>query len=130
MPSRRERLRKLVEVQQQLKALHEMRHAGHLAAAEAAAGEAADLAAGRPGSLSDIFPDLYARRIDAALARQAASLDKAHREAGAIAAATARTNMAARSWREAQRAEDRRRQEIETLEAVERLLRDDGADGA
>ena len=43
MATRKERLKKLVSVQEQLKALHEMRHAGFLAEAASAESEAAEL---------------------------------------------------------------------------------------
>ena len=44
MTSRKDRLKKLVKVQEQLKAFHETRHAGFLAAASAAETEARELA--------------------------------------------------------------------------------------
>lgn len=125
MVARKERLRKLVEVQEQLKAFHEMRRAGFLSAAASAAEEAAALAArfGQPGSLADLFPDLYVRRIDAALARERRNLDGARIEAASVAAATARTNMVERSWKEAVRADERLAQDRETLEAVMNAIR-------
>jgi hypothetical protein len=72
MASRTERLKKLVEVQEQLKAFHEMRRATALAEAAAAGREAAELAArfDAPDSLTDLFPDLYARGVERALRRQ------------------------------------------------------------
>jgi hypothetical protein len=124
MASRTERLRKLVDVQEKLKALHEMRRANALAEAAAAGREAAELAArfDATDSLTDLFPDLYARRVERALRRQDQRLAAASKEAGHVATQTARTNMVERSWREARRDDDRQAQDRATLEAVELLL--------
>jgi hypothetical protein len=124
MASRAERLRKLVEVQEQLKAFHEMRRATALAEAAAAGREAAELAArfDAPDSLTDLFPDLYARGVERALRRQDQKLASAGIEAGHVATQTARTNMVERSWREAVRADERQAEDRATLEAVERAL--------
>jgi len=123
MTSRRERLKKLVSVQEQLKALHETRHAGFLAQAAAAGQEAEELAARSDGatSLSALFPDLYHRRISQALTRQADNQDLARTEAERVATATARTNMVERSYREARHKDDRARGERDTLEMIEQL---------
>ena len=123
MTSRRERLKKLVSVQEQLKALHETRHAGFLAQAAAAGQEAEELAARSDGatSLSGLFPDLYHRRISQALTRQVDNQDLARAEAERVAAATARTNMVERSYREARQKDDRARGERDTLEMIEQL---------
>ena len=71
MASRKERLRKLVVVQEQLKSLHETRHAGYVAAAAAAQEEAFDLVSrfDAPESMAGMFPELYHRRISAAISR-------------------------------------------------------------
>ena len=124
MVSRTERLRKLVEVQGKLKAFHEMRRATALAEAAAAGREAAELAArfDAPDSLTDLFPDLYARAVERALRRQDQKLASAQIEAGHVATQTARTNMVERSWREAVRADERQAEDRATLEAVERAL--------
>ena len=124
MASRTERLRKLVEVQEQLKAFHEMRRATALAEAAAAGREAAELAArfDAPDSLTDLFPDLYARGVERALRRQDQKLASACIEAGHVATQSARTNMVERSWREAVRADERQAEDRATLEAVERAL--------
>ena len=105
MASRTDRLRKLVDVQEQLKALHEMRRATALAEASAAGREAEELAArfDAEDSLTDLFPDLYARRVERALRRQDQRLATARKEADHVATQTARTNMVERSWREARR---------------------------
>ncbi len=123
MTTRRERLKKLVSVQEQLKALHEMRHAGFLAQAASAGQEAEELAARSDGetSLSGLFPDLYNRRITQALTRQADNRELARAEASHVAAATARTNMVERSYREARQKDDRARGERDTLEMIEQL---------
>jgi hypothetical protein len=124
MASRTERLRKLVEVQGQLKALHEMRHATALAEAASAEREAAELSArfDAEDSLTDLFPDLYARRIQRALRRRDNKLASATTEAGHVATATMRSNMIERSWRDARREDERHEQDRATLEAVERKL--------
>jgi hypothetical protein len=124
MVSRTERLKKLVEVQEQLKAFYEMRRATAIAGAAAAGREAAELAArfDAPDSLTDLFPDLYARAVERALRRQDQKLASARVEAGHVATQTARTNMVERSWREALRVDDRQAEDRATLEAVERTL--------
>jgi hypothetical protein len=119
--SRRERLRKLVDVQEQLKALHETRRAGFLAEAVAADEEARAIAErfDAPDSLAALFPDLYHNRIAGALARRDARLEDARREAGLVAAATARTNMVERAYKTAAREDERQRGDRERLEIIE-----------
>lgn len=122
MTTRVQRLRKLVVVQEKLKALHETRHAGHVAAAAAARAEAEELA-GRfdaDGTLAMAFPELYNRRISTALGTERASLAAAEAEAGRVAMATARTNMVERAWREVSRADERGRAERDLLELLAR----------
>ena len=72
MVTRVQRLKKLLAVQEQLKALHETRHAGHLAEAAAAAREAVEIGerADAEDSLSNLFPDLYSRSIANAVAQR------------------------------------------------------------
>jgi hypothetical protein len=121
MATRKERLRKLVEVQEQLKALHETRRAGFLAEA-VAAGEEAEAIAERfdaPDSLAALFPELYHNRIAGALAKRDGRLEDARREAGLIATATARTNMVERAYRTARREDERQRGDRERLEIIE-----------
>jgi hypothetical protein len=79
MASRAARLKKLVDVQAELTGLCEMRHAGLLAAANAADSEARELAErfDAPGSLAPLFADLYNRRIAQAIARREENLEKA-----------------------------------------------------
>ena len=102
MASRLERLKKLLAVQEQLKALHEVRHAGFVAGAAAAKQEAADLVDrfNANDSLSALFPDIYHRSIGSARAREEANRILAKDEATKLATATARTNMVERSYRE------------------------------
>lgn len=121
MTARKDRLRKLVEVQEQLKALHETRRAGYLAEAASAENEAAALIAhfDSAGSLSSLFPDLYHRRIANAVARQEQNLEAARREAGLVATATARTNMVERAYKDARRHDERQRGDRERLELIE-----------
>lgn len=122
MTTRKERLRKLVAVQEQLKSLHETRRAGHLAAASAAHGEAEELTASADaeGSFAALFPDLYQKRISAALAREQASLDSARSEAAKVAAATMRTNMVDKTYRAVVSKEERDSAERERLDRVVR----------
>jgi hypothetical protein len=121
MAARKDRLKKLVEVQEQLKALHETRHAGFLAEAAAADEEAKALAErfDAPDSLAALFPELYHNRIAGALARREAKLDAARREAELIAMATARTNMVERAYKTARQADERQRGDRERLELIE-----------
>ena len=120
MSTRKDRLRKLVKVQEQLKALHETRHATFLAAASAAEAEARDLVGhfDQTDSLSGLFPDLYHRRIAQAVGRQEASLESARQEAGLIAAATARTNMVERAYKDVRNRDERERSDRERLDLI------------
>lgn len=127
MTTRKERLRKLVIVQEQLKALHETRHAGFVSAAAAAGQEAAELAArfDADESMSVLFPEVYNRRIGQALARQDENIALARDEAGRIATATARTNMVERAYRDIRRQDDRDNADRERLEMIERKRQDE-----
>jgi hypothetical protein len=113
MAERSDRLKRLVRLQGQIKALHETRHATHLSQAASARQEAAS-------PLPGLFPDLYNRRIGAAMGRETHELAQADIEAGHVATATARVNIVERAWREAFRLEERDAAEKETLESVER----------
>lgn len=121
MTSRKERLKKLVQVQEQLKALHETRRATFLSNAAAAKLEAETLVEtfDAPGSLSGLFPDLYNRRIAKAVARSEADLENARNETALVAAATARTNMVERAYDEARRLEERHQSDRERLDLIE-----------
>jgi hypothetical protein len=120
MSPRVKRLKKLFAVQEQLKALHETRHAGHLADILAAETEAAEIAQrfDDESSLSALFPEIYNRRVAGALARAETSRVLAERELRNIAAATARTNLVERSYRDALRQDERETGDRERLEAV------------
>lgn len=121
MTARKDRLKKLVKVQERLKALHETRRAGFLAQA-ATAGQEAEALAERfdaEDSLAGLFPELYHNRIANALKRRDESLDSARDEAGLVATATARTNMVERAYKVAARADERQRGDRERLEIIE-----------
>jgi hypothetical protein len=126
MTLRPERLKRLVKLQRQIKALHELRHATHLASAAAAGREAEELleSLNTASPLPGLFADLYNRRIGAAMGRQARESARAETEAGHVAQATARTNVAERSYREAARLAERTQEEKDALESVERTLTD------
>lgn len=120
MTSRKDRLKKLVQVQEQLKALHETRRATFLSNAAAAKQEAEVLVEtfDAPGSLSGLFPDLYNRRIANAVARSEADLENARNEAGLVAMATARTNMVERAYDEVRRLDERQQSDRERLDLI------------
>jgi len=120
MSTRKDRLKKLVKVQEQLKALHETRHATFLAAAASAEAEARDLVGhfDQAGSLSGLFPDLYNRRIASAVGRQEANLESARQEVGLIAAATARTNMVERAYKDLRNRDEREHSDRERLDLI------------
>jgi hypothetical protein len=120
MSTRKNRLKKLVKVQEQLKAMHETRHATFLSAAAAAETEAKGLVEhfDAADSLAGLFPDLYHRRIANAVVRQEASLESARQEAGLIATATARTNMVERAYKDVRRRDDRERSDRDRLDLI------------
>ncbi|MER8413161.1 hypothetical protein [Mesorhizobium sp. M0618] len=120
MSTRKDRLKKLVKVQEQLKALHETRHATFLAAASTAEAEAKELVGhfDQADSLSALFPDLYHRRIAQAVVRQEANLASARQEANLIAAATARTNMVERAYKDVRDRDERERSDRERLDII------------
>ncbi|WFP65168.1 hypothetical protein [Mesorhizobium sp. WSM4904] len=127
MTSRKDRLRKLVKVQEQLKALHETRHAGFLSAAAAAESEAKELIEhfDTGSSLGGLFPELYHRRIANALGRQKQNLESARQEAALIATATARTNMVERAYKDVRRRDERERSDRERLDLITQKRRDE-----
>ncbi len=120
--SRVDRLRKVLELQEQLKKLHETRHALHLAEASAAEREAAAISEriGAGGSLSEVFPEVYHRRVARANERRSEELASAGREAQRVAQASARSDIAERGYRDARRQDERMRAERDQLEEVER----------
>lgn len=121
MATRKERLKKLVQVQEQLKALHETRRATFLSNAASAKQEAEALIQtfDSAGSLSSLFPDLYNNRIANAVARSEVNLGRARAEAGLVATATARTNIVERAYEEARRLEERQQADRERLDLIE-----------
>jgi hypothetical protein len=123
MASRKDRLRNLLRVQEQLKAYHEMRHAGFVAQSQAAEAAAAEIMARAQGeaSLSDLFPEVYARGLAREVERQQQNTAKAVEEASHVATQTARANIVERAWREARAQDERERAERDRLEAVLRL---------
>ncbi len=125
MSARGQRLKDLLELQERLKRMHEMRRAGHLASAAAATREIDEVMARRSddGSLSDLFPDVYARFVDRAHDRRRAEETAAEQQAREVARQTMRAKVTARELKAEQDVEDRRLQERDALEAVERKLR-------
>ena len=125
MTDRLQRLKKLLVLQEQLKAMHEMRHAGFVAEAVAAKQEAAEIVDrfNAEDSLSALFPEVYHRRIGSALSREEAGKKLASGEAAKVAIATARTNMVERSYREARVADERERGDKERLEIIGQRFR-------
>lgn len=120
MASRAQRLGKLLEVQRQMKALHELRQATHLADALAAAREAEELVKrfDQAGSLSALFPEVYHRHIGLALARERESRERAAEELRNVAKASARVNVIEKDYRDAAAAEERAIEEREAIEMV------------
>ena len=120
MTSQKDRMKKLVQVQKQPKALNETRRATFLSTAAAANQEAVLLVEtfDAPGSLSGLFPDLYNRRIANAVARSEADLENARNEAGLVAMATARTNMVERAYDEVRRLDERQQSDRERLDLI------------
>lgn len=122
MTSRTQRLRQLVELQKQLKAIREVRHAGLLREAAAAQEEATQLMtqAESPSPIASMFADLYTKRIGAALTRKDEKDRLAREEAGRIASETARANIVRRYYQEALQHDERIAAEREALEAATR----------
>lgn len=118
--NRTSRLKKLLDVQGQLKALHEMRHAGHLAEAIKAQEEAVEIASrfDQEGSLSMVLPEVYHRRISNALQREQEERAKAAEEMRQVAAANARMNAVEREFKASQAWDERQAEDKERLEAV------------
>lgn len=102
MDKRREkRLARLVDLQGKLKRLHETRQAAHLRAADAATSEAAEIAKHfeAEDGLSNLFPELYHRRIGAALDRAGKAKAAAQVEAGHVVTAKTRAQTAEKNRR-------------------------------
>lgn len=122
MATRAKRLKRLVQLQEQIKALHETKHATYLAKANAARKDAAELleSLNAASPLPGLFPDLYNRKIGEAIGREEQENQRAKEEADRVATASARTNIVERAYREAFRLEERELAEKEQLENVER----------
>ena len=125
MTTRVARLKKLLALQEQLKAMHELRHAGFVSQSLAAKRDAEEIVErfNAEGSLSGLFPDVYHRGIGSALTREEANRKAADNEAGKVATAAARTNMVERTYREARAADERERGDRERLEIIAQRLR-------
>ncbi|TKT77507.1 hypothetical protein [Aquamicrobium sp. LC103] len=124
MSARTDRLKRLVKLQKQIKALHETRRATHIAQAAAADDEARALldSLNAASPLPGLFPDIYNRRIGSAIGRKEAHTVKAKEESGRVATARARTTMVENAYREASRLDERESAEREQIEALERKL--------
>jgi hypothetical protein len=122
---RRRRLAKLVRLENRMKAFHESRHAGHLADANRAAADAAEIGTrfDDPDSLSSLFPEVYHRGIEAAHDARLKALDKAREEERQVAAATVRANRVEDRYREAARVVDEHAAARERQEFVDRSAR-------
>ena len=131
MSERTKRLKKLVDVQNQLKALHERRHATHIALAREAEEEAAEIARrfDAADGLGMLFPGVYHGRIAQAAERRTENLARAGEEAERVLAATLRSNVVEDSWRAAASADEREAEDRERHEEIGRrtaLARRDG----
>lgn len=126
MTTRAQRLKRLVRLQTQIKALHETKHATYLAQAASARKDAAELldALNAASPLPGLFPDLYNKRITAAVDREEKEMLRARDEAGRVATATARTNIVEKAYRDAFRLEEREAAEKDQLESIERRVAD------
>lgn len=123
MAGKSERLRHLVELQKKVTEIHEMRRANFLAQAAAADREAKEILEARSeGSMSNLFPEVYSRFVEKAIARGRENEALARAEGLKVATETARTNIIERSWREALREEERKAEERAALDAVEQRL--------
>ena len=123
MDARRlKRLTKLVQVQRQIQALHETRHANHLANSVAAEREAHDLIEQfDSGTLSStLFPDLYHNRISNAFARRDHEQDLAQGEVGHIVSATLRADKTDKTRREAAKTFEEKSEERQRLDVAAR----------
>jgi hypothetical protein len=123
--ARVQRLKKLLTLQEQLKAMHELRHAGFVSQTIAAKKDAEELVErfNAADSLSGLFPDVYHRGIGSALSREDRNRQAADSEAGKVATASARANMVERAWRDARTAQERERGDRERLEIIGQRLK-------
>ncbi len=123
MTNRSDRLKQIVKLQKKVTEIHEMRRANYLAQAAAADREAKEILEARnEGSMSNLFPDVYSRFVEKAVARARENEALAQAEGLKVAAETARTNIVERTWREALREEERKAEDRAALDAVEQRL--------
>lgn len=119
---RLKRLTKLVKVQRQIQALHETRHATHLANANTAEREAHELIErfdnGTP--MAALFPDLYHQRISRAFTMRDEQQVLATDEAARAVAATLRADKVDRARREAGKALEEKIEQRNRLELAAR----------
>jgi hypothetical protein len=120
--SRKDRLKRVLDLQEKLKRLHETRHATHLSGAVAAEREAREIGErlDAEDSLSEVFPEIYHRRIANANRERMESLARARVEAERLATANARTDIVERNYRQARQDDERQRGEKDRLEHIER----------
>ncbi|KFB09167.1 hypothetical protein [Nitratireductor basaltis] len=122
MDKRRERrLARLVDLQGKLKRLHETRQAAHLRQAEAASTEAAEIARHfeDDDGLAELFPELYHRRIGAALDRAEKAKMASQVEAEHVATARTRARTAENNRRVLASKLDRDHEEKALLELLQ-----------
>ncbi|MBO6718595.1 MAG: hypothetical protein JJ913_11615 [Rhizobiaceae bacterium] len=122
------RLTKLVKVQRQIQALHETRHATHLANAMSAERDAHELIQRFDGGtpMSALFPDLYHQRISRAFAIREEEHALANQEVARAVAATLRADKVDRERREAGRALEEKIEQHDRLEFAARKGRSAG----
>lgn len=123
MDARRlKRLTKLVQVQRQIQALHETRHASHLASANAADREALELVERFDSgtAMSSLFPELYHQRISRAFATRDEQRDLATQEARHIISATLRADKTDKARREMGKVLDEKTEERQRLDLAAR----------
>ena len=124
MSDRTKRLKQLAGVQARIHQLHQARHATLVAQAQAAQMEAEEI--GRRSyeewSLSNLFPELYARRVGDALRRRDEKLAAAAVEARDAATAKARADKITEAYKTARSQEERQTEDRERLEGIEQRL--------
>jgi broad specificity phosphatase PhoE len=124
MSERTKRLKDLAEVQGRIHQLHQARRATLLAEAHAAQAEAEAIGqrSYEAGSLSDLFPDLYARKVAEALRRRDEKIAAASAEGRAAATAKARAEKIAEAHETARAVELRQLEDRERLDSLEQRL--------
>jgi len=122
MSSRKDRLEKLMHLEQRVRQLHETRYATQVAAANAARTEAEELARRfeAADSFGSLFPALYSNRISQAMGREQVSLARARVEAGKVTTAKLRGNAIEEQWRVERDRVERAEQERDALEQAQR----------